>query len=80
MVEEKPFRAMLRALPNEVIRAKGVVRFHHMPGEFYVFQKLEDDVQFFPVGPAPRLSTPLVLFIGPRLPEDDLRAAIEALA
>ncbi|MFZ4775026.1 MAG: CobW family GTP-binding protein [Terrimicrobiaceae bacterium] len=76
---QKSFREMLRELPREVIRAKGLVRFQETSDEFYVFQKLDDDVQFFPVGPAPRVSTPLALFIGPNLPEQELREKIASL-
>jgi len=78
-VSEKSFRAMLGSLPPEVIRAKGLVRFESQPDEFFVFQKLDEDVQFFPVGPAPKIRTPLALFIGPRLPEEFLQAAVAGL-
>ncbi len=75
----KTFQEMLRGLPREVIRAKGLVRFEETPEEFYVFQKLDDDIQFFPVGPAPRVSTSLALFIGPNLPEKEIREALAGL-
>ena len=79
LVGEKAFREMLLGLPREVIRAKGLVRFRETPDEFHVFQKLDDDVQFFPVGAAPRVNTPLALFIGPQLPETELREKIACL-
>ncbi len=79
IVSQKAFRAMLRELPKEVIRAKGLVRFAETPGEFYVFQKMDNDVQFFPVGPSPRVNTPLILLIGPALPGHELREKIAAL-
>ncbi len=79
IVSQKAFRAMLRELPREVIRAKGLVRFLETPDDFYVFQKMDNDVQFFPVGPSPRVNTPLILLIGPRLPEDELREKIASL-
>lgn len=78
-VSQKTFRAMLRELPKEVIRAKGLVRFTEFPGEFYVFQKTDEDVQFFPIGPSPRVNTPLALFIGPQLPEGEIREKIAKL-
>lgn len=66
-VDRAGFVKALKALPDEVIRAKGLVRFAEDPENFFVFQKIGADVQFFPVGPSPRLSTPLALFIGPSL-------------
>jgi len=78
-VDQKIFRALLRDLPGEVLRAKGLVRFHEKVDEFYVFQRIDQDVQFFPVGPNPRLKTPLALFIGPTLDVSDLEARIAAL-
>lgn len=78
-VEEKAFRALLRALPDEVLRAKGLVRFRAQADEYYVFQRIEQDVQFFPVGQNPRLKTPLVLFIGPTLDVSDLEERIASL-
>lgn len=72
--------ALLRALPPEVIRAKGIAVFEENPGEFFVFQKVDEDIQFFPVGNDPQIKSPLALFIGPRLSVEDLRARINALA
>lgn len=81
LVERKSFEKMLTSLPDEVIRAKGIVRFADAPKEFFIFQKVDrfDTPQFFPAGDSPRVSTPLVLFIGPSLPEADLRASIQTL-
>ena len=72
---------LLRHLPEEVIRAKGLVRFDDTPDEFFVFQKVDhsDTPQFFPVGATPKVNTPLVLFIGPGLPEESLRSAVQNL-
>jgi len=76
------FSAFLRNLPDDVIRAKGVIQFDDKPGEFFVFQKVDrfDEPQFFPVGANPRVNTPLALFIGPNLPESRLRAALAELS
>jgi G3E family GTPase len=72
---------MLENLPDEVIRAKGIVRFKETPDEFFIFQKVDrsDTPQFFPAGKTPRVNTPLILFIGPELPEDKLRDALLTL-
>jgi G3E family GTPase len=80
-VSRKALSHMLRHLPGEVIRAKGLVRFHEETDEFFVFQKVEgfDEPQFFPVGNTPKVNTPLALFIGPGLPEEKIRAAVRAL-
>lgn len=80
-VSSKVFSQMLENLPDEVIRAKGIVRFKETPGEFFIFQKVDrsDTPQFFPAGQTPRVNTPLILFIGPELPEDKLRDALLTL-
>jgi G3E family GTPase len=80
-VPRKDFQKLLRQLPDEVIRAMGLVRFAEIPTEFFVFQKVEgfDEPQFFPVGQSPKLCTPVALFIGPRLTTSKLQAAIDSL-
>jgi len=79
VVSRRDFGVFLKGLPDEVIRAKGLVRFDDAPEEFFVFQKADrfDEPQFFPVGQTPRVATPLVLFIGPHLPEESLRHAVK---
>jgi len=81
VVSRGAFRDMLRQLPHDVLRAKGLVRFDDEPNEFYVFQKVDasEDPQFFPVGSNPRVKTPLALFIGPQLSIPDLESSIRAL-
>jgi len=79
LVGRKPFVEFLKSLPNEVIRAKGLVRFEDDPSQFFVFQKVDRDVQFFPVGSAPRLSVPLALFVGPRLDLAELQQRVLSL-
>lgn len=73
------FKTYSGSSPNEVIGAKGLVRFADIPSEFFVFQKVEgfDEPQFFPVGQSPKLCTPL--FIGPRLTASKLQAAIDGV-
>jgi G3E family GTPase len=80
-VPRKDFQNLLRQLPDEVICAKGLVRFADTSSEFFVFQKVEgfDEPQFFPVGQSPTLCTPLALFIGPRLSASVLQSAIDRL-
>ena len=80
-VAKNAFSEFLRNLPEEIIRAKGLVRFIEDPGEFFVFQKVDrfEEPQFFPIGKAPRINKPLALFIGPDLPEERLRTSIAGL-
>jgi G3E family GTPase len=80
-VSKRRFADLLRNLPAEVIRAKGLVRFVEEPGELFVFQKVDrfDEPQFFPIGNTTRINTPLVLFIGPSLPEERLRTSLKNL-
>ena len=82
IVSRRNFSVFLKGLPDEVIRAKGLVRFYDAPEEFFVFQKVDrfDEPQFFPVGQKPRVASPLALFIGPHLPEAALREAVQGLA
>lgn len=81
LVASKSFSQMLENLPDEVIRAKGIVRFKETPDEYFIFQKVDrsDTPQFFPAGKTPRVNTPLILFIGPDLPEEKLRVALQSL-
>jgi len=81
-VSKKSFVEIMARLPEEVIRAKGIVVFDENPDEFYVFQKTDsaDATQFFPVGKAPRVNTPLVLLIGPNLPVEALEEMFDALS
>jgi len=80
-VADRAFRAFLKDLPDEVIRAKGIVRFAEKPAELFIFQKVDkfDEPQFFALGAGARLTTPLALFIGPQLSETGLREAVERL-
>ncbi len=80
-VAQARFTSLLKNLPDEVIRAKGLVRFEEKPDEFFVFQKVDrfDEPQFFPVGAKPRVDRPLALFIGPDLPEEKIRSAVDSL-
>lgn len=80
-VSRPAFEKFLDALPEEVLRAKGLVVLREEPGEFQIFQKVGRDgaVHFFPIGRHPLLREPTALFIGPRLPTEALRESIAAL-
>ncbi|MGH8046132.1 MAG: CobW family GTP-binding protein [Chthoniobacterales bacterium] len=74
-VTRASLEAFLDALPDEVIRAKGLVRLAESPGEFHVFQKVDRSVQLLPIGTNSRLGQPVAVLIGPRIPEDSVRAS-----
>lgn len=81
-VKKRAFEEFLNSLPEEVLRAKGLVVLREEPGEFQIFQKVGHDgvVQFFPIGQHPSLHDPVALFIGPHLPLEFLREKISALS
>ena len=81
VIERKAFEALMADLPEEVLRAKGLVVFDDAPGEYFVFQKVgsDDETRFFPVGREPRVKTPLLLLIGPSLPVEALRERVAGL-
>jgi len=81
ILERKAFEALMEDLPEEVLRAKGLVVFDDAPGEFFVFQKVgaDDEIRLFPVGREPRVKTPLLLLIGPSLPVEALRERVAGL-
>ena len=81
ILERKAFDALMDDLPEEVLRAKGLVVFNDAPGEFFVFQKVgsDDETRLFPVGREPRVKTPLLLLIGPSLPVEALRERVAGL-
>ena len=81
ILERKAFNALMEDLPEEVLRAKGLVVFDDAPGEFFVFQKVgsDDEIRLFPVGREPRVKTPLLLLIGPSLPVEALQERVAGL-
>lgn len=81
IVEKRAFEEFLNSLPEEVLRAKGLVVLREDPGEFQIFQKVGHDgpVHFFPIGRHPLIQEPVALFIGPQLPVDFLKARISEL-
>ncbi len=82
LVSRAALEAFLDALPETVIRAKGVVRLDDSPEDYHVFQKVDrfDGAQLLPIGKTSRLAEPLAVFIGPEIPEDTIRAGVAALA
>jgi G3E family GTPase len=82
LVSKKDFEIFLSSLPEEVLRAKGLIVLREEPGEFQIFQKVGHGgaVQFFPIGQHPTLRDPVALFIGPHLPVEDIVDRVAALA
>ena len=69
----------LAGLPEEVIRAKGLVRLAESPDEYHVFQKVERSVQLLPIGTNNRLGHAVSVLIGPYIPEENVRASVAEL-
>lgn len=80
-VREPALREFLAGLPPEVVRAKGVAVFEGAPDESVVFQKVEGrgEASFMKLGTAHDV-TPLILLVGPRLPDAELREGVARLA
>jgi G3E family GTPase len=79
IVDRAALLHFLTSLPEEVIRAKGLVRLTESPDEYHVFQKVERSVQLLPIGAKSRLEHPVSVLIGPRIPEDIVRAGAAEL-
>jgi G3E family GTPase len=81
IVTRAALEKFLAALPEEVIRAKGLVRLAESPGEFHVFQKIDgvEAAQLLPIGPTSRVGRPVAVLIGPNIPEERVRAGAEEL-
>jgi G3E family GTPase len=81
VVTRAALEKFLAALPEEVIRAKGLVRLAESPGEFHVFQKIDgvEAAQLLPIGPTSRVGRPVAVLIGPNIPEERVRAGAEEL-
>ena len=80
-LDKLTFENFLNSLPEEVLRAKGLVVFRDDPAEFQIFQKVGHDgpVHFFPIGQHPLIKEPFALFIGPQLPVELLQSRIDQL-
>ncbi len=79
IVTRSSLERFLAALPDEVIRAKGLVRLTESPGEYHVFQKVERSVQLLPIGANSRLNHSVSVLIGPHIPEEGVRASVAEL-
>lgn len=81
VVTRAALEKFLAELPEEVIRAKGLVRLAESPGEFHVFQKIDgvEAAQLLPIGPTSRVGRPVAVLIGPNIPEERVRAGAEEL-
>ena len=74
-VGRSAFQRFLGALPTSVFRAKGFVRFSDEPEKIHTFQQVRDQAELLvlPLENREDLTTGLV-FIGPHLDEDRIRA------
>ena len=81
LVERAAFLDFVRALPQAVVRAKGLVRFSDRPDEMFVWNRIggRKGVQLDRSTPHAAAS-PVALFIGVGLPLPELRAGIAALS
>lgn len=79
-VPREPFLQFVRALPMEVVRAKGLVRFQNEPGVMFVWNKLPDGNRVELDKVTPHESTPpSALFIGVEMPVAELAARVARL-
>ena len=81
LVERAAFLDFVRALPQAVVRAKGLVRFSDRPDEMFVWNRIggRKGIQLDRSTPHAAAS-PVALFIGVGLPLPELRAGIAALS
>lgn len=72
LVNRKTFENALLSLPEEILRAKGLVRFEDSPQELNIFQKIGhfDAVQIAPLEGEPITNQTLAVFIGSHIDED----------
>ncbi|MES2525323.1 MAG: GTP-binding protein [Gemmatimonadota bacterium] len=80
-VDREQFLAFVRALPAEVVRAKGFVRFTDQPSSMFVWHRMADRARVELNRSVPHAGAqPTALFIGVQLPLDTLRSGIALLA
>jgi len=78
-VERPRFEAFLAGLdPRQVVRAKGFVRFRHLPEKLFLFQTVwgHHVIEEFPATPHPE---PVAVLIGPRLDARQVRQQLRAM-
>jgi len=80
VVQRAAFEKFLRALPDGVVRAKGLVRFEGDASRLHVFQRTDqaESVHFIPLEGEARVKEPLALFIGPSLSRAEISASLDA--
>ena len=76
-IDSEAFEALLRELPEEVYRAKGIVTFRDTPSR-YMFQYAFRESDFLPIRPQGEVRD-VAVFIGEHFSSDRLRAALRAL-
>jgi len=76
-VQKASLLQFLGQLPDSVIRAKGIVRLTDSNNQYFVFQKVDrfENVQFFPMGRPQAQDSSVAIFIGPAIPEEEVRAS-----
>lgn len=83
-VDRAAFERFLENLPESVLRAKGVVRFAGEPENegLHVFQKVggRDGLYWAPLDADSTWRNPLLVCIGPDIPEESIRSAVHALS
>jgi G3E family GTPase len=80
VVSRDAFLAFVRALPREVVRAKGLVRFADRPGEMFVWNRVDGRKVVSLDRSVPHATAqPVALFIGVGMPSEQLRVGVEAL-
>jgi G3E family GTPase len=79
-IDAERFLRFLAGLPQEVLRAKGIVLLRDPPGEKRSFQKVDNEAEISPCELAdPELLVPRAIFIGPHLPIAIIEAEVAAL-
>jgi G3E family GTPase len=79
-VDPAAFLRFLKELPPEVLRAKGIVTLTEPPGEKRSFQKVDHEAEISPCALAePERERPRAIFVGPRLPREEIEARLRAL-
>ena len=80
VVSRDAFMAFVRALPREVVRAKGLVRFADRPDTMFVWNRIDGRKVVSLDRSVPHAtSQPTALFIGVGMPTEELRAGVESL-
>jgi G3E family GTPase len=80
VVSRDAFIAFVRALPNMVVRAKGLVRFADRPDAMFVWNRVDGrKVMTLDQSVPHATQQPIAVFIGVGMPTDELRAGIESL-